>query len=118
MKSKGKENSANESSLELKYCERCGGLWLRPAGGGQVYCVACARAMGELPPASYPRKSPGSARMPLGPRWRVNNSDDERYGEYGDFDLDAAEGGALEALWIRMEPTRLIRAHTTPANRV
>jgi len=52
MKSKGKENSANESSLELKYCEHCGGLWLRPAGGGQVYCVACACAMGELPEAA------------------------------------------------------------------
>ena len=99
MKSKGKENSANESSLELKYCERCGGLWLRPVGGGQVYCVECARAMGELPPASYPRKSPGSARMPLGPRWGMDESDDQSYEdqsyeEYDDFDLDAAGGVA------------------------
>ena len=94
MKSKGKENSANESSLELKYCERCGGLWLRPVGGGQVYCVACARAMGELPPASYPRKSPGSARMPLGPRWGADEGDDQSYEEYDDFDLDAAGGVA------------------------
>jgi Zn-finger nucleic acid-binding protein len=35
--------------LELKYCERCGGLWLRPAGGTQVYCASCARQMSELP---------------------------------------------------------------------
>jgi Zn-finger nucleic acid-binding protein len=41
-----------ERSLELKYCERCGGLWLRPAGGEQIYCTTCARAMGELPPSS------------------------------------------------------------------
>jgi Zn-finger nucleic acid-binding protein len=41
-----------ESSLELKYCERCGGLWLRPTGGEQIYCTVCARAMAELPPSS------------------------------------------------------------------
>jgi hypothetical protein len=39
-------------TLELKYCERCGGLWLRPAGGGQIYCVICARQVAEMPPAS------------------------------------------------------------------
>jgi hypothetical protein len=39
-------------SLELKYCERCGGLWLRPAGGAQIYCITCARQMAEMPPAS------------------------------------------------------------------
>lgn len=47
----------NEECLELKYCERCGGLWLRPAGGEQVYCVICARAMAELPPSSTEVKS-------------------------------------------------------------
>lgn len=35
--------------LELKYCERCGGLWLRPSGGAQAYCVPCAREMAKLP---------------------------------------------------------------------
>jgi len=99
MKAKAKENSAaNESSLELKYCERCGGLWLRPTGGGQVYCVACSHAMGELPPASYQRSGVGSARMPQGPRWGVDDrsveSDNENYETYGNFDLDAAEGVA------------------------
>jgi hypothetical protein len=33
---------ANQTQLELKYCERCGGLWLRPVGGGQIYCAGCA----------------------------------------------------------------------------
>jgi len=28
--------------LELKYCESCGGLWLRPKGSQQVECAACA----------------------------------------------------------------------------
>lgn len=44
--------STKRLSLELKYCERCGGLWLRPVGGEQIYCAACGRAMAELPPAS------------------------------------------------------------------
>jgi Zn-finger nucleic acid-binding protein len=41
-----------EASLELKYCERCGGLWLRPPGSGQIYCTTCFRAIAELPPSS------------------------------------------------------------------
>ncbi len=35
--------------MELKYCERCGGLWLRPKGSGLSYCAGCAAAMAELP---------------------------------------------------------------------
>jgi hypothetical protein len=31
--------------MELKYCERCGGLWLRPRGSGLIYCPSCARAL-------------------------------------------------------------------------
>ena len=27
--------------VELKYCEQCGGLWLRPARAGGVYCGNC-----------------------------------------------------------------------------
>jgi len=26
--------------LELKYCERCGALWLRWRGAREIYCVA------------------------------------------------------------------------------
>ncbi len=43
-------DGAKELQFELKYCERCGGLWLRPAGGGQIYCVGCGREVAELPP--------------------------------------------------------------------
>ena len=32
--------------LELKYCERCGGLWLRRRGVDDVYCASC---VGEMP---------------------------------------------------------------------
>ncbi len=31
------------ANLELKYCECCGGLWLRPVGGVETSCGACVR---------------------------------------------------------------------------
>jgi Zn-finger nucleic acid-binding protein len=48
--------------LELKYCERCGGLWLRRQGVADVYCMACA---GEMPEFSGRRKS--KPRLPRNP---------------------------------------------------
>ena len=45
----GTEKGAGEMQFELKYCERCGGLWLRPAGGHQIYCAGCGREMTKLP---------------------------------------------------------------------
>lgn len=35
--------------MELKYCERCGSLWMRLQGDSQVYCANCAPLMAELP---------------------------------------------------------------------
>ncbi|MGB0009838.1 MAG: hypothetical protein WA474_22250 [Candidatus Sulfotelmatobacter sp.] len=81
---KAKSISANELSLELKYCERCGGLWLRPVGGEQIYCVACGRAMAELPPASCEIEKP---RLPRGPLLAINA-----------VKFDADEGTDMEAV--------------------
>jgi len=36
--------AASAIQLELKYCERCGGLGLRPKGSDLVLCTGCARA--------------------------------------------------------------------------
>jgi Zn-finger nucleic acid-binding protein len=47
--------------LELKYCERCGGLWLRLQGTQEVYCAACVPEMREL---SAPRKRTTRPRLP------------------------------------------------------
>ena len=41
--------------LELKYCERCGGLWLRPRGSELVFCGSCARAMAGVGLSVSPR---------------------------------------------------------------
>ncbi len=34
--------------VELKYCEHCGGLWVREAGAG-VYCATCEPKVADLP---------------------------------------------------------------------
>lgn len=38
-----------EILMELKYCERCGGLWLRPQGADVVYCRGCQEHMAAWP---------------------------------------------------------------------
>ena len=35
--------------MELKYCERCGGLWLRESEQEEIYCPGCRPEMVELP---------------------------------------------------------------------
>jgi hypothetical protein len=41
--------------LELKYCERCGGLWLRRKGSERIYCVGCVPKMADMPGPRTPR---------------------------------------------------------------
>jgi hypothetical protein len=48
--------------LELKYCERCGGLWLRIRGRQEAYCSSCAGAMSEV---AIGRKSKRPPRLPV-----------------------------------------------------
>jgi hypothetical protein len=47
--------------LELKYCERCGGLLLRTLGSAVIYCTPCGKQMAELPPPRVARSHGGSA---------------------------------------------------------
>jgi len=37
-----------DKQMELKYCERCGGLFLRLLGASLVYCGACMAHAAEL----------------------------------------------------------------------
>ncbi|MGA8273772.1 MAG: hypothetical protein WB919_19575 [Candidatus Sulfotelmatobacter sp.] len=87
MKTKG-SNTTAMVSLELKYCERCGGLWLRPVGGEQIYCVTCARQIAELPPASH---EPTTAKMQ---RRGVGGGEFRQYSEAEDTDMDTTGGAA------------------------
>jgi Zn-finger nucleic acid-binding protein len=54
--------------LELKYCERCGGLWLRLRGTQEVYCGGCVLEMRELPAAGRAKHKP---RLPKNHRFEI-----------------------------------------------
>jgi hypothetical protein len=41
----------SEKLIELKYCERCGGLWLRAKGSERIFCGPCRNELAEYPPA-------------------------------------------------------------------
>jgi hypothetical protein len=71
----------NELQFELKYCERCGGLWLRPVGGEQIYCVACGQEIAQLP---LPSREPDD----------VEDSVGESFEEYVRLEVDAWGGVA------------------------
>jgi hypothetical protein len=52
-----------KTGVELKYCERCGALWIRPQGNSEVYCGGCRVHM-----AGMPRRVEERSRRPRLPR--------------------------------------------------
>jgi Zn-finger nucleic acid-binding protein len=53
----------SEIQVELKYCERCGGLWLRPQGTNGVYCGSCRACIAAMPnPGEAPPRKARSRR--------------------------------------------------------
>ena len=47
--------------VELKYCEGCGGLQVRPVGSGITFCPSCEATLGEectfqVPPLKHSRR--------------------------------------------------------------
>jgi hypothetical protein len=56
--------------LELKYCERCGSLWLRLKGAQEVYCTRCLAKIAQM---GGWWKSKGKPRLPV--RTPVKNED-------------------------------------------
>jgi len=55
-------SGGNVIQLELKYCERCGGLWLRRKGTDHNYCAPCTAATAECPAR---RRLPTRPRLPV-----------------------------------------------------
>lgn len=78
--------------VELKYCEHCGGLWLRERGAGVVYCDHCLPKVADLP---IPRKKQGRIGLPVRPHTAVEEYafDDEDDDDMAN-DFEAAGGAA------------------------
>jgi hypothetical protein len=82
--------ASGEVGMELKYCEHCGGLWVRESGAGTVYCERCQAKVADLPAA---QKKSGRLILPVGPHTEVEDCGMEVEGE-DVRDLEAMGGAA------------------------
>ena len=86
---KGNHNdTTNHVRMELKYCEHCGGLWVREGGAG-VYCAKCRPKVADLPMPI--RKKSRKAALPVGPETVL---DDCAFEPPDGSDMEAAGGAA------------------------
>lgn len=79
--SKDRENELVR--VELKYCEHCGGLWVRGRGAG-VYCHKCEPKVADLP---IPKRKLGRFKLPVAARPQIDTVVTEEL-----CDLDAVGG--------------------------
>ncbi len=75
-----------EIRVELKYCERCGGLWLRSETTFGVYCATCSAHLAAMPNAREPRPSKTRRR-----RTRLQGSKVEREYRREGWNVDSVE---------------------------
>jgi hypothetical protein len=89
MKSDPKDTNKGTMRMELKYCEHCGGLWVREGGAG-VYCEKCQPKVADLP---KPKKRPGKIKLAIGSRPAVETYEREDPDE-NTWDFEAVGGVA------------------------
>jgi len=86
---KGNHSGKDSVRVELKYCEHCGGLWVREGGAG-VYCEKCQDKVADLP---IPKKKSGRIVLPVAKNPVVGDRGREPQIE-NDYDFEAAGGVA------------------------
>ena len=84
MRSDRKRKRDNEVGVELKYCEHCGGLWVRERGAG-VYCKKCEAKVAGLPKPTNKWRNPV---LPVHPHTAVEDHE---------FEIDVTEISDFEA---------------------
>ena len=89
MKSNSRSKERATMRVELKYCEHCGGLWVREGGDG-VYCGRCQEKVAELP---IPKRKPGKIFLPKRRETVVEDFGPEPGGDAG-VEFEAAGGMA------------------------
>lgn len=88
MKGDDLEDQKKQIGVELKYCERCGGLWVRERGAG-VYCGRCQGAIEELPAG---KRKPKKIMLPIHPSTAI---DGYAFGIDGEETNDFRAAGGL-----------------------
>jgi hypothetical protein len=86
---KGNHGGKDGVRVELKYCEHCGGLWVREGGAG-VYCEKCQDQVADLP---IPKKKSGRIVLPVAKKSVVGDRAPEPLNE-NDREFEAAGGVA------------------------
>jgi Zn-finger nucleic acid-binding protein len=83
-----------EIQVELKYCERCGGLWLRLQGANGVYCASCRVRLASMP-------NPGEAppRKARRRKARAQGTDVQGEDVQGPARIEYLEGVAAMEVW-------------------
>jgi hypothetical protein len=87
MMKNNRDGKNEECRVELKYCEHCGGLWLRECGAEGVYCPKCQPKVADLPIS----KKPHRVILPVRRRTLVEGYEFDQTDDGMDFD---AVGGA------------------------
>jgi Zn-finger nucleic acid-binding protein len=83
-----------EIQVELKYCERCGGLWLRPRGTDGVYCSGCRVRLEAMPdPGEAPPRKARSRRKARARERVVQREDPQNLDR-----IESLEGVAAKAV--------------------
>ena len=90
-RARAKDKSAQEERLELKYCERCGSLWLGPVGGGANLLRGLRARDGAIATGfAGAGNGPAAAGTAMG----ADDGDFEGYAGDEEVDLDASGGVA------------------------
>jgi Zn-finger nucleic acid-binding protein len=86
----------SEIQVELKYCERCGGLWLRPQGTNGVYCASCRVCLAAMPNPGEapPRKTRSRSKA------RVHGKDVQREDLRSPAHIECLQGMAAVEVWV------------------
>lgn len=87
MRNNSRDNKSKPQRVELKYCEHCGGLWLRECGAGVVYCDNCQPKVADLP---IPKKRADRVRLPVRPPIALEDYHEDEE----EMDFEAAGGVA------------------------
>ena len=90
-----KGEAKNETRVELKYCEGCGGLGVRECGGGQVYCNDCAGKIGEMAVSTKTSRRP---TLPVGRRSQLDDCAGPNGPDLDDRDLNETDNNDLDAM--------------------